>query len=109
LGGKASNPDMAWTFVEETFLSKQGGLDAAEAGSIPLHAEVAKDPIVTKDPNLSAFATIAGASIANPINPNTGKISDVIGGSWNEFVAGRISGGDAAKKIADGVPPLMES
>ncbi len=109
LGGKASNPDMAWTFVEETFLSKQGGLDAAEAGSIPLHIEVAKDPIVTEDPNLSAFATIAGASIANPINPNTGKISDVIGGSWNEFVAGRISGGDAAKKIADGVPPLMKS
>jgi ABC-type glycerol-3-phosphate transport system substrate-binding protein len=73
LGGKASNPDMAWTFVEETFLSKQGGLDAAEAGSIPLHSEVAKDPVVTKDPNLSAFAKIAGASIANPSNNNTAR------------------------------------
>ncbi len=109
MGSKATNPDLAWAFVEETFLSKQGGLDAAAAGSIPLRADVAQDPIVTKDPNLAAFATIAGGSIANPINPNTGKISDVVGAAWNEFVAGTIDATEALKRIEQGVPPLMGS
>lgn len=108
MGSKAEDPDLAWAFVEETFLSRQGGLDAAEAGSIPLRSEVAEDPVVTEDPNLAAFATIAGASIANPMNANTGKISDAIGAAWNEFVAGKIDADEAAERIATEVPPLME-
>ncbi len=107
MGSKATNPPLAWKFVEETFLSKQGGLDAATAGSIPLRTDLKNEQIVTSDPNLVAFATIAGSSIGNPINKNTGKISDVIGSSWNEFVAGTIGADETAKRIADGVPPLM--
>jgi ABC-type glycerol-3-phosphate transport system substrate-binding protein len=107
MGSKAADPALAWQFVQETFLSKQGGLDAASAGSIPLRTDLKNEKVVTSDPNLVAFATIAAASIGNPINNNTGKISDVIGSSWNEFVAGTIGSDEAAQRIADGIPPLM--
>lgn len=107
VGAKAEDPELAWTFISETFLSEQGGEDSAKAGSVPLRGDVAETAAVTDDENLSQFATIAGSSIGNPSNENTAKISDVIGGAYNEFVAGQLSADEAAQQICDGVPPLM--
>jgi ABC-type glycerol-3-phosphate transport system substrate-binding protein len=108
LGANSENPDLAWKFVSETLMSPEGAKDFATAGSIPLRADAQEIPEVTKNENLKAFATIAANSIANPVNENTAKISEVIGGAYNEFVAGRISADEAAQRIADGVPPLMQ-
>ena len=108
VGGKSEDPDLACQFATETFLSPEGAKDFAGAGSVPLRADAAKLPEVTKNPNLSAFSEIAGSSLANPVNQNTAKISDVVGGAYNEFVAGQIDADEAAQRIADEVPPLME-
>ena len=108
VGGKSEDPDLACQFATETFMSLEGAKDFAGAGSVPLRADAAELPEVTDNPNLSAFAEIAGNSLANPVNQNTAKISDVIGGAYNEFVAGQIDAAEAAQRIADEVPPLME-
>ncbi|WP_146179851.1 extracellular solute-binding protein [Micromonospora sp. RP3T] len=107
IGGKTEKPALAWKFIQDTFLSAQGGIDAAEAGSVPLRSDVASQDVVTKDVNLTAFTKIAAASIAAPTVPNTGKVSDVIGGAWNELIAGRIDADAAADRIAKQVPPLL--
>lgn len=108
VGAKAKDPELAWSFIEETFMSPQGGKDFAKAGSIPLREDAKELPAVTEDPNLKAFSEIAANSVSNPVNENTAKISDVIGAAWNEFVAGKISADKAFQRIADGVPPLMK-
>ncbi len=108
IGGRSKKPDLAWKFIEQTFLSRQGGIDAAQAGSVPLRSDVAQDKVVTDDPNLSAYTKIATQSVAAPMVPNTGKVSDVIGGAWNEFVAGKIDAAQAAERISSGVPPLLK-
>jgi multiple sugar transport system substrate-binding protein len=108
VGGKSEDPELACQFATEMFLSPEGAKDFAVAGSVPLRADAAELREITDDPNLSAFAEIAGDSLANPVNQNTAKISDVIGGAYNEFVAGQIDADEAAQRIADEVPPLME-
>lgn len=108
VGGSASNPELACQFITDTFMSSEGAVDFAGAGSVPLRADAADIPEVTEDPNLSAFAEIAGNSIANPVNENTAQISDVVGGAYNEFVAGQIDADEAADRIATEVPPLMD-
>jgi len=108
IGAEAEDPELAWTFIEETFLTAEGGADFASAGSVPLRADVAETEVVTGDVNLSAYAEIAGNSVGNPANENTAKISDAIGGAFNEFVAGQLSAEEAAGRICDEVAPLME-
>jgi maltose-binding protein MalE len=89
-------------------MSQEGAKDFASAGSVPLREDAKAIPEVTKNPNLSAFSEIAANSIANPANENTAKISDVVGGAYNEFVAGQIDADEATQRIVDEVPPLME-
>lgn len=108
VGGSSDDPELACQFVTDTFLSSEGATDFAKAGSVPLRADAADIPEVTENPDLSAFAEIASSSLANPVNENTAKISDVVGGAYNEFVAGQIDAAEAAERIADEVPPLME-
>ncbi len=108
VGGSSDDPELACQFVTDTFLSPEGAKDFAVSGSVPLRADAADIPEVTDNPDLSAFAEIASTSLANPVNQSTAKISDVIGGAYNEFVAGQIDADEAAKRIADEVPPLME-
>lgn len=108
MGANTENADAAWAFIRDTLLTQEGQLQVAGAGSVPLRQDVSEDETITGDPNLSAFVTIAGNSIANPINENTGRISDAMGGVFNEFVAGQIDADEAAQRIADEVPPLME-
>jgi ABC-type glycerol-3-phosphate transport system substrate-binding protein len=108
VGGNAGDPDLACDFITETLMSPEGAKDFATAGSVPLREDAKAIPEVTKNPNLSAFAEIAANSIANPANENTAKISDVVGGAYNEFVAGQIDADEASQRIVDEVPPLME-
>ena len=83
VGGSSDDTELACRFVTDTFLSSEGATDFAKAGSVPLRADAADIPEVTENPDLSAFAEIASSSLANPVNENTAKISDVIGGAYN--------------------------
>jgi ABC-type glycerol-3-phosphate transport system substrate-binding protein len=108
VGALTDDPDAAFDFIAETFLSAEGGLEVAGAGSIPLRSDLADAPEVTSDPNLVAFATIASQSIGNPTTENTGKVSDVVGGAYNEFVSGTLDAQGVADALAKDVPPLLE-
>jgi ABC-type glycerol-3-phosphate transport system substrate-binding protein len=107
VGALSDDPQAAFDFIAETYLSAEGGLEVAGAGSIPLRSDLADAPEVTSDPNLVAFATIASQSIGNPTTENTGKVSDVVGGAFNEFVAGTLDAQGVADALAQDVPPLL--
>jgi multiple sugar transport system substrate-binding protein len=107
VGGNAKDKDAAWKVIEEMLLSKEGGLVAAKAGSVPLRQDVASDPEVTKDENLAEFAKIAAKSTGIPLTDNTGKVGTVIGDAFNQLIAGKIGADEAWQKVSQGVPPLM--
>jgi multiple sugar transport system substrate-binding protein len=108
VGGNAKDKAAAWAVIEEMVLSKEGGLVAAEAGSVPLRRDVAEDAKVKADKELSEFAKIAAKSTGIPLTDNTGKVSTVIGDAFNQVVAGKIGADEAWQKVSSGVPPLMQ-
>ncbi len=107
IGGDADKA-AAWAVVQEMLLSKEGGLVAAKAGSVPLREDVAADPTVKKNENLSEFAKIAAKSTRAPLTDNTGKVATVIGDAFNQVVAGKLDGAAAWQKVSTEVPPLMQ-
>lgn len=109
LGANSKNKDLAWAFVQETYLSKQGGLDAVTAGSIPLRSDLAEEPSVTENEKLADFTKIASGSVPTPLVKGAGKVSASIGDAFNQLVAGKFTAQQAAEQIAEQVPPLIEA
>lgn len=108
LGSNAKDPDAAWAVMQEMLLTRESGLQAADAGSIPLRKDVVEDPKVKDDKYLAQYAKIATDSIGLPLLKQSGKVSNAIGGAFNEMVAGKLSGDEAAARIAEEVPPLVK-
>jgi len=108
IGSNAKDPQTAWKVMEEMLLTREGGLQAADAGSIPLRKDVVESPQVKEERYLERYATIASQSIGLPLLENSGKVSDVLGGAYNELIAGKLSGDEAASRIAEELPPLMQ-
>lgn len=108
LGAGAEDPELAWAFATEILLSQDGARDVAGAGSVPLRQDMLEDPAVTENEDLAQFAEVASQSIGPPLLESTGEISEVLGGAWNELIAGTTSADEAAQRIATEVPPLVE-
>lgn len=107
IGSTTKNKGLAWAFISESLMSKTGGEIAAKAGSIPLRADVAEGDAVTSNPSLATFADIATRSISIPLNANSGKVSTLLGDTYNLVVAGQIKGEEGAKKIFAELPDLL--
>jgi len=108
VGANAKDPAAAWAVIQEMLLTREAAQSIAEAGSVPLRKDVAEEAARAADPLLSEFSGIAERSIALPLLKESGKVSDAIGGAFNELVAGKISGDEAADRIAEEVPPLVQ-
>lgn len=107
MGADSENPDAAWAFIEESFLSAEGQIIAAQAGSIPMRADVASTEVVTGDPALVGFSEIASNAIALPIGTNSGKVTTLIGDTYSAVIAGTETPEEAASKIAAELPDLL--
>lgn len=106
IGSGAEDPDLAWSFIEESLLSPEGVSAAAQTGSVPLRTDVVEDA-AADDENLQAFSEIAAQSVGIPLDENTPQRSEAIGGAYNELIAGTIDGTEAAERIATELQALQ--
>lgn len=109
MGANSQNPDAAWAFIKESFLDASGLQVAAEAGSIPLRADMQDNPTIVNDPALAGFAQLASNAIAIPLGANSGQVSALIGDNYSEVVAGTKSAVAATEAITGQLPGLLAS
>jgi multiple sugar transport system substrate-binding protein len=104
IGAFSKNPDLAWQYLQDTYLSADGQLIAAkDVGSIPSRADAAKDPSITGNDLLKPFAeTIAkyGANYPAEVIPAAGvaAVQLAVGQAWSAAVGGQQSPEDAAAR-----------
>lgn len=113
IGAYAKNPSLAWKYLEQTYLGKEGQLTAMkDAGSIPARKDAAQDPAVANDPLLKPFAAeIAGSGAAypDPAVPAKG-VNDLqlaVGQAWSSVLGGQSSPSDAASALMSKIQPLL--
>ncbi|MEP6796933.1 MAG: sugar ABC transporter substrate-binding protein [Lapillicoccus sp.] len=97
IGAKSKNPDLAWKFLEQMVLSKEGNQTVYEkAGSIPVRADVADIPAIKSDVFVQPFVKAAGGTGQWPNNKNTADMQTALG----KAVSGVISGQQTAQEGA---------
>lgn len=98
IGAQSKHPDLAWKYIQEVFLSKDGGESLYKAaGSIPVRADVASVPAIQKDALVQPFVKAAQDSGQWPNNPKTADMQTALG----KAVSGVISGQLTAQQGAD--------
>ncbi|MFP3421962.1 extracellular solute-binding protein, partial [Bacillus sp. SIMBA_161] len=57
VGAFSKHPDLAWQYLESTFLSEDGQLKALDlVGSLPTRLDAASSEAISGDPHLSAYS-----------------------------------------------------
>jgi multiple sugar transport system substrate-binding protein len=113
IGNFSAKKDLAWDYLAETFLSKQGQLEALTAvGSIPTRIDAAADPAIAADPYLSEFAAAVaeqGARFPDAAMPpeNVDSILDLNGKAWSAALSGQQSPEAAASEFVSKLEPLL--
>ncbi|MDO8106696.1 sugar ABC transporter substrate-binding protein [Isoptericola sp. b441] len=113
IGAFSKHPDLAWQYLTETYLDRQGQLLPVKiVGSIPSRLDAAKDDTVTSNELLKPFAeTIAkyGANYpASVISPDA--VADVqltVGQAWSAALGGQQSPDTAASTAVQKLSSLL--
>lgn len=99
LGAFSSHPELAWTFLETTWLTKEFEQASLAKGSIPVRADSIPHDV---DENIAAYADAVKTGVA--LSPDT-EATLAVGDLWSGVLAGQISPSEAqqqAEKIASG-------
>lgn len=113
IGAFSANPELAWQYLEETFLSAEGQEIALEnVGSIPSRTDAAASEAVSSDPLLQAFATAIAESGANYPSPAVpaASVADqqlTVGQVWSAVIGGQTTPADAAASLIQDLEPLL--
>ncbi len=90
IGSKSKHPDLAWKFLQQMVLSKQGGLSVfQDAGSIPDRADVADVPQIKNDRYVQPFVTAAHNAGTWPNNTNTAQMQTALGKAVSAVISGQ--------------------
>jgi multiple sugar transport system substrate-binding protein len=114
IGAFSDDPDLAWEYLTETYLSVDGQVKAADlVGSIPARLDAAQDAAVTGNPLLKPFAqTIAdhGADYpsANIPPESVAELQLTVGQAWSSVLGGQSSAADAAAATATTLQGLLK-
>lgn len=113
IGAFSANPDLAWEYLEATYLSTEGQLLAPEiVGSLPSRADAAADESVTSNTLLAPFAeTIErhGASYPARIIP-ADAVADLqlsVGQAWSSVIGRQTAPKDAAANAVTTLTGLL--
>ena len=115
IGVNSKNPDLAWQYLTETFLSKEGQLGALKhVGAIPTRLDAASDEAIASDPNLSVFASVIadqGAPFPDPVIPanNNEKTILAAGQAWSAALSGQTAPMDAATHFLGQLDSLLKA
>ncbi|MGI8417272.1 MAG: sugar ABC transporter substrate-binding protein [Nakamurella sp.] len=106
IGSKSKNPDLAWKFLEQAILSKQGNESVyTAAGSIPVRKDATNIPAIKNDPFVQPFVTAAQDTAQWPNNTNTANMQTSLG----KAVSAVISGQQSAKQGAQSAVSTIQS
>lgn len=98
IGAKSKNPDLAWKFLEQMVLSKQGNQSVYElAGSIPVRADVADIPAIKSDTFVQPFVKAAQGTGQWPNNKNTADMQTSLGKAVSAVISGQQTAAEGAK------------
>ena len=113
IGAFSENPDLAWSYLTETYFDKDGQiLPVTLVGSIPSRTDSAADDAVSSNELLKPFAeTIAqyGANYPAAVIPPA-AVADVqltVGQAWSAALSGQRSPADAASTAVDALESLL--
>ncbi|WP_353080905.1 sugar ABC transporter substrate-binding protein [Tessaracoccus lapidicaptus] len=114
IGAFSADPELAWKYLESSYLSIDGQLAAAEiVGSIPSRLDAAQDEAVTSNELLKPFAeTVAdfGANYPDAVIPPA-AVADVqltVGQAWSAVLGGQQSPEDAAQAVVDKLNSVVQ-
>jgi len=114
IGTHSAHPELAWAYLQETFLHAEGQLDAVElVGSIPSRADASQEPVVTEDELLAPFSETLndmGANYPDPVIPPeaVADLQTEMGQAWSAVVGGQTSPEEAASQALSQIRPLLE-
>lgn len=114
IGINSANPDLAWQYLEQTYLDSEGQLMALETvGSLPSREDAAENELVTEDEILAPFSeTVArfGANYPDPVVPPeaVGDLQVGMGQAWSAVIGKQKSPEDAAADIIATLEGLLD-
>ena len=98
IGANSKHPALAWKFLEQAVLSKQGGQSVyTEAGSIPVRADLSNIPSIKHNKFVQPFVTAAHNSAAWPNNTNTANMQTALGKAVSSVISGQETGAQGAQ------------
>ncbi|WP_413452395.1 sugar ABC transporter substrate-binding protein [Georgenia phoenicis] len=105
IGANSDNPDLAWEYLQSTYLDYDGQLIAQQnVGSIPSRADASAEESVTSDELLQPFAetlnergTNYPASVIPP--EVVADVQTAVGQAWSAALAGQSTPEDAAAQV----------
>lgn len=100
ISAKTKNAALTWQFFQEGLLTKSAELGILkDSGSIPSRSDLASDPAIASDPNLTVFAQVVRAQGVRPNTPKMGQYLVDMGKIWNAVVGGQTSPQQAAQQV----------
>lgn len=114
IGAFSKNPDLAWKYLTETYLSVEGQVLAADlVGSIPSRADAAQDDVVTGNALLEPFALTIQKYGANypASNIPAASVADVqltVGQAWSAALGGQSTPEKAAQDAVGELEKLIK-
>lgn len=104
IGADTEHPDLAWAFLEEEVLSRQGQLSVYEAaGSIPLRADVLGEAEIADDPDVQPFVQATRTTADWPDNTSTAQMQTALGEAVSATVSGQLGGRAAARAAVEDI------
>lgn len=113
VGAFSDDPELAWDYLETTFLSREGQLAALDlVGSLPTRSDAADDDAISSDPYLSAYsAAIAeqGAPFPDTAIPAQNNEAVILanGQAWSAALGGQTPPEEAARDFLTKLEPLL--
>lgn len=114
IGAHAKNPELAWQYLQETYLDAEGQLLAvSNVGSLPARADASADEAVTGNPLLKPFAdslSSAGANYPDSIVPaaSVADLQITVGQAWSAAIGGQQDPAKAAESVMAALPSLLK-
>lgn len=109
IGAFAEDPDLAWQYIEEAWLSQEASLINFEAsGQIPTRSDLAENETVTSNELVQPFVEAAGDTSAWPKNEQTAAMQTAVGQGFSAVISGQKEPAEAASEAYAGVRDAQE-
>lgn len=109
VGAFAEDPDLAWQYIEEAWLSEEASLINYEAsGQIPTRTDLSENDAITSDELVQPFVEAAGDTSAWPKNEQTAAMQTAIGQAFSAVISGQTEPADAASQALTDVQDAQE-